>query len=277
MEIVLGHLSDLMSQAADFLPRLVVAILAFLVSLLIARVSARAVVRAATKADKAVKTLLYRLVALTIAAIGAVFALAQIGIDVTGLVAGLGLAGIILGFALQDIVKNLTAGILLLVQQPFKIGDAIEIGGYAGTVTEIDIRATSLKGWDGLQVIIPNADVYTSYITNYSAFAARRGQLTVAVGYEEELPTAVDAFLEAVRGVQGVLTDPAPAVYCSDLGASGVQVDTYFWIDQNESNMFEVTSQAVMAIKATAATKGIDLPYPIQTIRLRQMPQMEPQ
>jgi small conductance mechanosensitive channel len=276
MEIVLGHLSDLMSQAADFLPRLVVAILAFLVSLLIARVSGRAVVRAATKADKAVKTLLYRLVALTIGAIGAVFALAQIGIDVTGLVAGLGLAGIILGFALQDIVKNLTAGMLLLVQQPFKIGDAIEVGGYAGTVTEIDIRATSLKGWDGLEVIIPNADVYTSYITNYSAFAARRGQVTVAVGYEEELPRAMDAFLEAVRGVQGVLTDPAPAVYCSDLGASGVQVDTYFWIDQNESNMFEVTSQAVMAIKDTAATKGIDLPYPIQTIRLRQMPQTEP-
>jgi small conductance mechanosensitive channel len=276
MEIVLGHLSDLMSQAADFLPRLVVAILAFLVSLLIARVSGRAVVRAATKADKAVKTLLYRLVALTIGAIGAVFALAQIGIDVTGLVAGLGLAGIILGFALQDIVKNLTAGMLLLVQQPFKIGDAIEVGGYAGTVTEIDIRATSLKGWDGLEVIIPNADVYTSYITNYSAFAARRGQVTVAVGYEEELPRAMDAFLEAVRGVHGVLTDPAPAVYCSDLGASGVQVDTYFWIDQNESNMFEVTSQAVMAIKDTAATKGIDLPYPIQTIRLRQMPQTEP-
>jgi small conductance mechanosensitive channel len=276
MEAILSHLRNLIGQGTGYLPGLAAAILILVAAIIVARVASRAVARASRKADVQVRNLLSRLVTMITLVVGVVVALDQVGVNVGGLVAGLGLLGFTLGFALQDIGKNLIAGILLLVQRPFEIGDAIEVAGYAGTVTEIDIRATSVKGWDGLQVIIPNADVYSNSITNYSAYPPRRAQLTVAVGYEEDLPRVLDVFLGAIRGLPGILDDPAPAVYCSNLGTSGVEVDTYFWIDQNESSMFEVTSRAVMALKEVAATEGINLPYPIQTVRVRRTTEEEP-
>jgi small conductance mechanosensitive channel len=276
MEAILSYLRDLIGQGREHLPGLAAAILIFVSSLIVARVASRAVARASRKADVQIRNLLTRLVTMTTLVVGAVVALDQVGVNVGGLVAGLGLLGFTLGFALQDIGKNLVSGVLLLVQRPFEIGDNIEVAGYGGTVTDIDVRATSIKAWDGLQVIIPNADVYSNSITNYNTFPPRRGQLTVAVGYEEDLPQVMDIFLDAVRGVPDVLAEPAPAVYCSNLGTSGVEVDTYFWIDQGKSSMLEATSRAVMALKEAAAAAGINLPYPIQTVRVRRTTEGEP-
>jgi len=276
MEEILSYLRDLVGQGREYLPGLTAALLILVASLIVARVASRAVARASRKADAQVRNLLSRLVTMLTLVVGVVVALDQVGVNVGGLVAGLGLLGFTLGFALQDIGKNLVSGVLLLVQRPFEIGDNIEVAGYGGTVTDIDVRATSIKSWDGLQVIIPNADVYSNSMTNYSAFPPRRQQLTVAVGYEEELPRVLDVFLETIRGVPGVLDEPAPGVYCSNLGPSGVEVDAYFWIDQDESSMFDVTSRVVMALKEAAATEGINLPYPIQTVRVRRTTEEEP-
>jgi small conductance mechanosensitive channel len=191
-------------------------------------------------------------------------------------VAGLGLVGFTLGFAFQDIAKNLMAGILIVIQQPFEIGEAIEVSGYSGAVTDVDIRATTIKAWDGQKVIIPNADVYTSTIVNYSEYPARRIILALGLGYEEDIGRAEEVFLEAVRGVEGVLDDPAPAIYCQSLGSSAVEMAAYFWMDQTQSSLFVVTSEAVKALKEAAATEGINLPYPIQTVRVRQLAGEEP-
>jgi small conductance mechanosensitive channel len=271
MDVVLQHLSGLALQAIDFVPKLAVALAVFLVSLLAARLAGRAVRKAALKADEEVARLLARLARLATVVIGTIVALEQVNFNVTGFIAGLGLVGFTLGFAFQDIAKNLMAGILLLLQQPFDIGDAIEVAGQAGTVTDVDIRATTIKAWDGQQIIVPNADVYTSSIINYSTYPQRRAVLGIGVGYEEDLTRAQELFLEAIRGVPGVLKDPAPAVYCQSLGSASVEAAVYFWIDQTESSLLEVTSEAVKALKETAAQARVNLPYPIHTIRVRQL------
>ena len=276
MDMMLSYLKGVSGQVVEVVPGLVAAILIFVASLVVARVAARAVGRASVKADAGIRSLLSRLVTVATVGVGAIVALDQVGVNVAGLVAGLGVLGFTLGFALQDIGKNLVAGILLLIQRPFEIGDIIEVAGYEGTVTNIDIRATSIKTYDGLQVIIPNADVHSNPITNYSAFSARRGHLAVTVSYEEDLPRTLEVLLRAVRAVEGVLDDPAPAVRGASLGSSGVEVETYFWIDQAESSILEVTSRAVMALNEAAARQGLNLPYPIQTVRLRQISQAEP-
>jgi len=276
VEGVLQQLSELLIAAVDFAPRLVVAIVVFLASLVLARLAARAVRRAARHVDEEITRLLSRLTGVTVIIVGAIVALDQVDFDVTGLVAGLGLVGITLGFAFQDIAKNFIAGILLLVQQPFDIGDAIEVAGYQGTVTDVDIRATTLKAWDGQQVIVPNADVYTSPIINYSKYPARRIILGVGLGYEEDLARALEVFMEAIRGIDDVLNEPAPAIYCRNLGSSTVEMEAYFWIDQTKSSLAEVTSKAVQALKEVAVREGINLPYPIQTVRLRQLTDEEP-
>jgi small conductance mechanosensitive channel len=276
MDVVLGKLVEFLSQAVDFVPRLIVAIVVFLVSLLAAKFAGRAVTRAAKKADEEVSRLLSRLAAVATVVVGCVVALDQVNFDVTGFVAGLGLVGFTLGFAFQDIAKNLMAGILIVIQQPFEIGEAIEVSGYSGTVTDVDIRATTIKAWDGQKVIIPNADVYTSTIVNYSEYPPRRIILALGLGYEEDIGRAEEVFLEAVRGVEGVLDDPAPAIYCQSLGSSAVEMAAYFWMDQTESSLFVVTSEAVKALKEAAARERINLPYPIQTVRVRQLADEEP-
>jgi small conductance mechanosensitive channel len=276
MDAVYGKLVELLSQAVDFVPRLILAIVVFLASLLGAKFAGRAVARAAKNADEEVSRLLSRLAAVATIVVGSVVALDQVNFDVTGFVAGLGLVGFTLGFAFQDIAKNLMAGILIVIQQPFEIGEAIEVSGYSGAVTDVDIRATTIKAWDGQKVIIPNADVYTSTIVNYSEYPARRIILALGLGYEEDIGRAEEVFLEAVRGVEGVLDDPAPAIYCQSLGSSAVEMAAYFWMDQTQSSLFVVTSEAVKALKEAAATEGINLPYPIQTVRVRQLAGEEP-
>ena len=134
----------------------------------------------------------------------------------------------------------------------------------------------TIKTWDGQQVIVPNADVYTSPITNYSQYPARRIILGIGLGYEEDIGAAQEVFLAAIQGLEGVLEDPAPAIYCKSLGSSAVEMAAYFWIDQTESSLFGVTSEAVKALKEAAAREGVNLPYPIQTIRLRQLADEEP-
>lgn len=276
MDVLLARLAELLVAGADFIPKLITAIVVFLVSIVLAKLAGRAVVRAAPKAHEAVKRLLNRLVTIAIVIVGVVVALQQVDFDVSAFVAGLGLVGFTLGFAFQDIAKNFMAGILLLIQQPFGIGDDIEVSGYSGEVTDVDIRATTIKGWDGQEIIVPNADVYTSPITNYSRYPARRVFLALGLGYEEDIAKAQDVFLRAIRELEEALEDPAPAVYCKSLGNSAVEMGVYFWIDQTRSSLFDVTSQGVRALKEAAAREGINLPYPIQTIHLRQLADEEP-
>jgi small conductance mechanosensitive channel len=219
-------------HVVDFLPKLVFALVILLLSLLVARVAGRAVGRATGNADPELAKLLSTLARFATVVVGGGVALDQVNVDVTGLVAGLGLAGFTLGFALQDIAKNSVAGILLLMQQPFEIGDAIEVGSREGKVTDVDIRATTITSWDGQQVIIPNADVLTSPIINYSKYPTRRIVLEMGVGYEEELTRVRQIFLKAISGVKGVLNGPDPSVYCRSLGTAAVEVAIYFWMDQ---------------------------------------------
>jgi len=276
MEVVLEQLSGLLGQAVEFLPRLVVGIVVFLLSLLAARTAGHAVRRASSNVDEEISRLLARLAIVATLVVGTIVALDQVNFDITGFVAGLGLVGFTLGFAFQDIAKNLMAGILLLMQQPFEIGDAIEVGGHEGKVTDVDIRATTITSWDGQQVIVPNADVFTSPIINYSKYPTRRIVLAIGVGYEEELTRVQQVFLEAISRVEGVVNEPEPAVYCRSLGSAAVEVSAYFWMDQTTSGLLEVTSEAVKALKEAAARGGINLPYPIHTVRLRQLTGEEP-
>jgi len=276
MEVALQQLTELLITALDLAPRLVVAIVVFLASLVVAWLAGRAVTRAARNVDEEMTRLLSRLIGVAVIIVGTIIALDQVDFDVTGFVAGLGLVGFTLGFAFQDIAKNFIAGILLLVQQPFDIGDAIEVAGYQGTVTDVDIRATTIKAWDGQQVIVPNADVYTSPIINYSKYPVRRIILGVGLGYEEDLARALEVFMEAIGDIDDVLDDPAPAIYCKNLGSSAVEMEAYFWIDQTESSLAIVKSKAVQALKEVAVREGINLPYPIQTVRVRQLTDEEP-
>jgi small conductance mechanosensitive channel len=270
-------LQALVEEALQFIPKLIVALIVFGVSLFLSVVAARWTERTArTKIDdEETLLLLSRLARWTVVILGTVLALDQVDFDVTGFVAGLGIAGLTIGFALQDITRNFIAGLILLVRQPFDIGDAVEVAGHAGTVLEITTRDTVLKAWDGEMVILPNLEVFTQPIINYSDLPNRRRTIQIGLGYGEDVERVTELLLEAIRGVDGVLVDPAPELLADNLGDSTLNLSARFWVNQETHGLFDVHSAVVRTIKKVAEQEGIDLPYPIQTVRLERSLAME--
>lgn len=263
----------LVEKALLFIPKLIAALITFGVSVLLSVLAARWVRNFAQKRfdDEETLLLLSRLARWAVIVAGTVLALDQVNFDVTGFVAGLGIAGLTIGFALQDITRNFIAGILLLVRQPFDIGDAVEAAGYAGTVLEITTRDTVLKTWDGEMVILPNLDVYTKPLINYSDLPNRRRTIQIGLGYGEDVNRATQLFLAAIKSVEGVLADPAPEVLAQELGDSTLQLAARFWVNQETHGLFVVHSEVVRTLKEVAEQEQIDLPYPIQTVRLENL------
>jgi len=198
-----------------------------------------------------------------------IVALQQVNFDVSSFIAGLGIVGFALSFAFQDIAKNFIAGVLLLIQQPFDIGDGIEVAGVGGTVTDIEVRSTTLRTWDGKQVVIPNADVYAAIITNFSRSPRRRIEIEVGVAYDTDLEKASAVLLETVGGLDGVLDDPAPRVVFKTFADSSINGTVYFWIETAHTDVFGAQDRAVKAIKSTFEREGIEIPYPVQTVLLQ--------
>lgn len=256
-----------------FLPNLIVAIIIFLATLYVSSLAARAIRNTLEKrqADPELSMLLSRLARWSIIVLGVIWALQRVNFNVTGFVAGLGIAGFTIGFALKEVAENFVAGILLLLQQPFDIGDAIDVNGHAGVVTDIAIRATTMRTWDGLLVVVPNATVYTNAITNFSKVDRRRLQIEVGVGYETDLQKAHEVMLEVVTNLPGVIKDdPAPAAVFKEFGDSSINATLYFWFDTQAVGYFDTLDGAVKGIKTAFEKEGISIPFPIRTVYMQQ-------
>jgi small-conductance mechanosensitive channel len=136
--------------------------------------------------------------------------------------ATLGIGSVAIGFAFKDILQNWLSGLLLLYRQPFQIGDQIKSGDFEGTVERIEARATLIETYDGQRVVIPNSDIYTRAVTVRTAFPKRRAEYDVGVGYGDDLDKACSLIREAVRGIEGVESEPAPEAFPWVLDASEV-------------------------------------------------------
>lgn len=271
MDVLTSTFQTLFEQLLLFLPRLIVALVVFFLGLylagLIGRAGGRALDRRAV--DLELKLLLVRLTRWTVAGIGTIVALQQVDFNLTGFLAGLGIIGFTIGFAVQDVSKNFIAGVLLLLQQPFDIGDAISVGGYAGTVTDIRLRDTELRTFDGLQVVIPNGDVYVSAITNYSRATRRRLELNLGVAYDSDLEQVTRTLRRAMESIPGVITDdPAPVVVFKSFGESSIDLTVYYWIELEQTGYFDALDQGVKSVKAAFEEAGIEIPFPVRTVLL---------
>ncbi len=263
----------LLTHAITFLPALIAALVIMVISVWVANWLAKMVqgLLKRRKVDHELTVLLGHIARWGTIGLGTAMALQQIGFDITAFLAGLGVLGFTVGFAIQDVSKNFIAGILLLLQQPFDIGDAIEINGYGGKVEEISLRATAIRTFDGRLVYIPNADVYTSAIINFTRTQARRLDVTVGVAYGTDLNFAKSVAQEAVAHIPGVAEDPAPTVVFHTFNDASVDMTVYFWIKTDQIGIWEGKDAAVRAIYDAFNREGIEIPYPIQTILLNQV------
>jgi len=251
------------------IPNLLTALAIFVVSLYLARGLSRVIKRVLErrKAPEGVIQLLAELTRVSVIAIGGITAL-QMFFDVTAFLAGLGIIGFTVGFALQDVMKNFAAGVILLIQQPFHVDEVIGTTGFDGTVLRIDLRSTEIKALDGRIVSIPNADILANPIVNYTRAERRRIELPVGVGYKANPDIVRRVVLEAVQNVPGFVPEPAALVGFSNFGDSALELSIYFWIDTALTNPVAARDAALSLVKDALDKQKIGIVSPMQTMYL---------
>ena len=190
----------------------------------------------------------------------------KLGVDIGPIIAGLGVTGFILGFAFQESLGNLASGLMIALNEPFKIGDYVIVAGLEGTVIKMDMMAATLATADNKKVVIPNKSAWGAPITNFSALGRRRVDIQIGIDYGCDAVKAIKVALEALPLVPNVLKDPAPSVSVASLDDSQVTLNIRPWTDG--ANYWAVYNDAQVAIKSAFEKNGIDIPFPQLTVHM---------
>lgn len=265
---------NLLQDAISNLPSLMGALIVILLTWGVA-ISVRGLAYAwaqQTEGDRSTELLISRLGYGVIWVIGWVIALGVLGLDFAALLGALGLTSVAIGFSLKDVLSNYIAGVILLAVRPFRIGDQIAISDYEGTVTEVQLRATTIKTYDGRLIYIPNQEVFSSSITNNTASPRRRTSVMVGIDYEADINEARAVILKALSELDLVEISPAPEVLVNELAASTVNLEIRFWVDSRRAEFLEMTSQGAQRIKEALENANIEMPTEIYTLTFRNSP-----
>lgn len=225
-----------------------------------------------TEGDRSTEILIGRLCYGAVWVLGSIVTLGILGLDFATLLGALGLTSVAIGFSLKDVLSNYMSGVILLAARPFRISDQVVIGDYEGTVVQIQLRATTMRTYDGRLVYIPNQQVFQSSVINNTAAPIRRTDVIVGIDYNADLNTARQAILEAVIQVQGIEPEPTPLVLVQELAASTVNLKVRFWVDSRQQSFLQVTSDAAQAIKEQLQATHIEMPTEIYTLTFRDLP-----
>ncbi|MBK7384501.1 MAG: mechanosensitive ion channel family protein [Flavobacteriales bacterium] len=273
LELIEGKLIAWAKQFIEMLPNLALAAVIVVIGWLIARVVRKGVQRLLANVTDSgtLRRLSGTVVYLTINFIALFAALSIIHLDktVTSILAGAGILGLALGFAFQDIAANFISGIILAMQRPIRVGELIFTGGHRGVVKRLDLRTTELVDLQGVQVIIPNKEIFQSVLMNYSRYPSRRIDLKIGVSYNEDLARVKQVTTDAVSRVTDVLVEEGIDLFYQSFGDSSIDFEVRFWISSKSNRHFHtVRSAAIMAIKTTYDKEGITIPFPIRTLDL---------
>lgn len=261
-------------SAIELLPNLLVAIIFLFITFFIARRARRLTYKKVR--DSSIKNTLNKLISTTtyiaIVLLGGFVALEILQLDkaVTSLLAGVGILGLALAFAFQDIVANFVSGVIMAINETFKVGDLIETNDYFGTVQSIELRTTTINALSGQTVQIPNSDILSNAIVNYSEKGERRVDIECGVGYDDDLDLAESATRDVLENLPFVDGEKGVDFFYKEFGGSSVNFVARFWIDFDKSNrpFLEARSKAIKSLKQRLDDEGLDIPYPIRTIDL---------
>ena len=255
---------ELMTTVVAFVPKLGAALLVLLVFWLIFRFSRpalRAVLQKADFHEALIQLMVDNLYRYAVMIVGLVMAADQLGINVAAALAGLGVAGLALGFAAQDSVANVISGILIFWDKPFVVGDWIRTEGNYGKVAEITLRSTRIRTNRNTYVVIPNKTVIDAVLENYSKHGELRIDVPVGIAYKEDIRRARDVLLDAVRSLPDVMKQPEPDVVVQSLGDSSVNLLVRVWVEQADA-LPRGTVAVVEASKLALDAAGIQIPFP---------------
>jgi len=271
VEKIFEKLESWFETFVSMLPNMALAIILFIVFLTVARITKRIfakIIRKATE-DLAIQSLFTQLVYYIVLGIGFFIILEVLNLEkaVTSLLAGVGVLGIALGFAFQEIAANFVSGVILAFKKPFNIGDVIEVEGTMGNVERNDFRVTIVRTFQGQEVYIPNKDLLQKKITNYTITGERRIDLKIGVSYGEDMEKVREITLEAVKATEGVRTDKDIIFDYDAFGDSSIIFNLRFWIYfPGDKGFLFIKNDAFVSIKKAYDQHGITIPFPIRTL-----------
>ncbi len=250
------------ADAGETLKDWVGAAVAALVAFALAALARWAVRRLGTRADTVTTTvqIVARLVFAVIGAVGVYVALRIIGLDLGPVLAGAGIAGIALAFAVKDIVENYISGILMGFRNPFNPGDEIVSGEHEGAVEELNLRYTTIRTDDEVRCCCRTGRCSKSPLTNLTVNGSRRTDFGVGVAYGTDLEYARQVMVGAVRALDGVQAAPPPQAWVEELAGSWITIRVRYWHPPRIADMWEVRSAAIAAVVAATRAAGIELP-----------------
>lgn len=245
--------------AADWLVAGAIIVGAILLGIIVRMLTVRSLTG---RAGHLISRLVGRIMLALIVAIGVVYALNEVGVSMGPLLGLLGLAGLALALAFQDVLENVIAGVMLSLRRPFRIGEQVKTADYEGTVQDVSLRSVTMDTFDGVRVIIPNATVWDGAIENLTMLGARRTEIALGVAYDTDLDKVQERIIETVAGVGGVKDDPGPLAMVHEFGESSINFAVMFWHDPSAADEWLVRDQVARRLKREMDDAGVVIPFP---------------
>jgi small conductance mechanosensitive channel len=258
-------------QLVLMLPNLLVAVLVLVITIFVARVIQKTTERVLPRFSHslALNNLVSSLVYMTVLLIGFFFVLNILRLDktVTSLLAGVGIIGLALGFAFQDIAANFISGVIIAVRKPFGVGDVIESNDYFGTIERINMRTIDIRRVTGELVKVPNRKVFENVMVIFTHYGIRRVDITLGISFGEDLEQVQQVIKEAVTGITGMVDNKEVEVVYEEFGESSINLKVRFWISyKRQFNYVNARSEAIIKIKKAFDANNIVIPFPIRTL-----------
>jgi len=236
----------------------------------LARLVQKGVDRALRSGRVRISHLLHRMIVSSVRNIvvlfGVLIAISQLGISLGPLLAGIGIAGFIIGFALQDSLSNFASGMMILMYKPFDVGDVVDAGGVNGRVSHMSLVNTTFMTLDNQKLIVPNNLIWQSVITNVTAQRTRRIDLMFGIAYEDDIEKAQRVLQEIVDANEAVLSDPEPKIRLHELGDSSVNFIVRPWV--RTSDYWDTYWDITKAVKLRFDQEGLSIPYPQRDVHI---------
>lgn len=245
----------------------VTAAIIMMVSWYLGNVAKRAIGKV-NKLDSTLRSFLGAAAKYTILALAAVMVLQTFGVETTSLLAVLGAAGLAIGLALQGTLSNVASGVMLLILRPFNVGDFITAGGITGTVKSLSLFATEFATADNIYIFVPNSQLWSSDIQNFSRNPVRRQDIVFGISYADDIDKAFKTIENAIKKEERILTEEGkePQIMVTNLGESSVDITLRIWSDRTD--FFPLKVDTTKAVKEALDKDGISIPFPTRTIEM---------
>jgi len=266
-------LESFTENLSSYLPKIISVVVILVVGYIIIKILTKLIVKFFDKVDfdRTVETFIENLVKVALWLVLIIVLLGNLGVNVSGLIAGLGIMGFVVGFALKDTLGNLASGIFILFYKPFKVHDWVKIGGVTGEVIRIGIAACELKEANQTKVTIPNNKIWGDIIENFTGNKYRKMyDLEIGISYDSNIDKAIKIINDILKKDKRVLKEPAPQVVVRSLGDNSVNISVR--PSTNRNDYWSVYFDTIKKVKEEFDKAGISIPFPQRDIWIKEMP-----